>query len=1162
MQRMHVRSCLVSVIAAILTAASAYGLPVVGSIPPDSVRNGFLGYLPNQVVVQFTSDFLPNLQEDTKSKAVNSPKLDALGRQLGHAEFTQLFKGRALKSNLGSYALVKFSDAIDLDKAIALLREQSFIKSVEPDPVFAVDVIPDDPGFDQQWFHQQQDDHDLDTPEEWNDGTGNPNVLIGITDTGVLYSHPDLAANIWTNEAESQGLPGVDDDSNGYIDDIHGWDFVSSLSYAYSGEDASAEDNDPSDFNGHGTHIAGIIGAVTNNGVGVAGIAGGFSPSAGVALVPLRIGGSILNPITHQEQGVIILSAAAEAFDYARQIGVDVLNCSWGSTTLASFVTAVDNALSDGITICVAAGNDGTVPLASYNANYLATLDDAIVVAAVDSFDVKAPFSNFGPTIDVSAPGVDIYSTFSNHYTATYAYLSGTSMAAPMVTGIVGLIKSSYSAYTESEIQTIIKESADDISALNPDFSTSLGSGRVNAKSAVDYLHFIVNDRSDVYENEPNKGPDLGYAVSTSVITASPLIPDFLGNEVTLLYRVNGGPWRISSTTPFGQNSYRGYVGHQLPGSVVDFRFSARNSFGYRSSAAHTFHVLSIPDLVYSPTSFDRTLPRGDVAYDTLLISNSGPGTLQYSLSISNSSPDFGKRRQVDIASLTEKINSRVDPASVPTTFSNAFGDVIQSHPHGEASAAWTKFAQTATPDLNVAILGSEDYYDPAPLVDIQDKLLATGKFNSVSVINIAVAPLTVDDLLPFNAVLVHTNAALYDPDGFGDALADYCDAGGGVVLAGYCFFYWRDINPENPFGIGGRFASEDYRVIIRGGLFDACFSDPGCGNESLSTIYYPSHPLLAGVSSFYGGPYSDHFYIDNSDLEPGSVRIADWSSGYTFAAARRLPGTNFNRIDLNFYPVSADAFPGQWPSSTSGGLLMANALTFVSNPWVALSQNSGSLAEGEEDTITVSMYAPDTLGLFQSTITLTSNSPGEQSVDIPVTLFVPGAIVTSPVSGEQWCNGHQETISWLSYPSVTDSVRLYLSDDDGQNFTYFRTLQGSASEFNWTVASYWSENARIKVEVYDQGVGYDGVSEAFTMHANGDVNCDHQIDITDINYLIDYLTASGPAPCIEGSGDVDGDGDTDMDDVYYLVAYSFQGGPPPVCFPSKSTANLLNGLK
>ncbi len=204
-----------------------------------------------------------------------------------------------------------------------------------------------------------------------------------------------------------------------------------------------------------------------------------------------------------------------------------------------------------------------------------------------------------------------------------------------------------------------------------------------------------------------------------------------------------------------------------------------------------------------------------------------------------------------------------------------------------------------------------------------------------------------------------------------------------------------------------------------------------------------------------------------------------------------------------------------------------------------------------------MTLLAPDTLGQYVSTILLDTDSPYDAHSEIEVDYTVQGVEILSPDPGEQWCNAHTETISWKFFPTDIDSVRLYLSDDDGSNYSHFHTSMGAATSYNWFLPSYWTDSARVKVEAYDDGYPLTGESGRIVMRGNGDVNCSHGIDITDISYLVNYLFNSGPAPCIAGAGDVDGDSDCDSLDLEYLIDYAFYGGPPPVCFVTKAVRDV-----
>ena len=292
-------------------------------------------------------------------------------------------------------------------------------------------------------------DADIDAPEAWVQTTGSSNVVVGVIDTGIDYTHPDLAANIWTNAGE---IPNnnIDDDKNGYIDDVHGWDFVNN-------------DNDPMDDQGHGTHCAGTIAAIGNNGIGVAGVAWKAK------LMPLKF-------LDATGQGDTI--GALNAINYARMMGADILSCSWGSGAESQAMYDTFQRVP-GLIVC-AAGNQGSDNDATghYPSNF--NLNQIISVAATTNTDNLAGFSNYGKTmVDVAAPGDHIASCAPN---TRYVYLSGTSMATPHVSGLAVLLKSVQPGLSAQQIKQLIMQNVDPLSVLS---GKTVSGGRINAKKAV-----------------------------------------------------------------------------------------------------------------------------------------------------------------------------------------------------------------------------------------------------------------------------------------------------------------------------------------------------------------------------------------------------------------------------------------------------------------------------------------------------------------------------------------------------------------------------------------------------------------------------------------------------------------------------------------------------
>ena len=347
--------------------------------------------------------------------------------------------------------------------------QQADVQYLEPNFIhtmgeYTETTLPTDPSFMTLWGLNNTGqsggtvDADIDAPEAWDLTTGSNEVVIAIIDTGINYMHPDLAANIWTNSGEIAG-DGIDNDGNGFVDDVRGWDF------AYN-------DNDPRDGNNHGTHVAGTIGARANNSRGVAGV------NWNVKLMAIKF---------LSDGGYGSTADAIEAINYVtmmkRDYGVNVVatNNSWGG---GGYSTALRDAIAasgqQDILFVAAAGNSSSNNDVSphYPSNY--NLSNVISVAATDRNDSKASFSSYGATtVDLAAPGVSIYSTVG---TSGYASYSGTSMAAPHVSGVVGLLAAYNPQATAAEIKSALMDSVDVIPAMQ---NRCVTGGRLNAFKAL-----------------------------------------------------------------------------------------------------------------------------------------------------------------------------------------------------------------------------------------------------------------------------------------------------------------------------------------------------------------------------------------------------------------------------------------------------------------------------------------------------------------------------------------------------------------------------------------------------------------------------------------------------------------------------------------------------
>ncbi len=361
-----------------------------------------------------------------------------------------------------SYTLVPnlelMNVSIPAEAAVKLLSASGMILYAEPD--YVVHHTTNDTYYTLLWGLNNTgqvvngdpgtNNADINAPEAWTVFTGDPNFVIADIDTGANLSHADLQGNLWVNPGEIAGN-GIDDDGDGYIDDVNGWNFYD-------------HNNNPNDLDGHGTHTAGTIGAKANNGIGVAGV------NWQCRIMPLKF----LGPSGG------FTSDAISAVQFAAAKGVKVSNNSWGGGGFSqSLYNAINAAKSVNHIFCAAAGNNGSNNDVSpfYPASY--NLDNIISVAATDNDDLKASFSNYGATsVDIGGPGVNIAST----YGSGYAYLSGTSMATPHVTGVVALVYGQNPSWTYTQVRNKILSTARPVASLAGKCVTG---GVLNAQAAL-----------------------------------------------------------------------------------------------------------------------------------------------------------------------------------------------------------------------------------------------------------------------------------------------------------------------------------------------------------------------------------------------------------------------------------------------------------------------------------------------------------------------------------------------------------------------------------------------------------------------------------------------------------------------------------------------------
>ncbi|MCZ6681334.1 MAG: S8 family serine peptidase [Candidatus Poribacteria bacterium] len=444
------RFCLLTLLIYIFILASA--MVTDAQVIPS---NDLPDFTPGELLIRVT----PQAQSELEVLHAKAP-LQKFHDQMGVRSVYRVFPHVAhpeANPNLERIYLLRFQTTADLYTLRAAYAAHPLIEAVDLNyirPAQASEIIPDDPRYEEQWNLPI-----INMPQAWAIEQGDANVIMAIVDTGFDYTHEDLAPKTWINTGE---IPdnGIDDDNNGYVDDVRGWDFVDAPNTAGEG-DFHDGDNDPMDESGHGTHVAGIAGAAVDNGIGVAGVAWNCP------LMAVRGGAS-------GRGGGFQDDDSTAAIVYAVDNGAKVINMSWGSTR-NSFVLrdAINYAYARGVLLVAAAGNES-----ASQAIFPAAYRKVMAVASTQQREQRFYQSNFGASIDIGAPGNVILSTQINN---RYRLLSGTSMATPHVVGVAALIMSKRPGLTHDEVRQILVSTTEPITE-SPEL---VDAGNLNAVRAL-----------------------------------------------------------------------------------------------------------------------------------------------------------------------------------------------------------------------------------------------------------------------------------------------------------------------------------------------------------------------------------------------------------------------------------------------------------------------------------------------------------------------------------------------------------------------------------------------------------------------------------------------------------------------------------------------------
>lgn len=465
-------------------------------------------------------------------------KLDKINKKVKSTQYKRVFRhGGKFEERHREFGLhlwyeIEFNNSYDLQTAIEAYQKTGDIEIAEK--VYAPQLFEgtvtnaNDPKFSQQWNYAN-----IKADAAWKHQTGSTQVVVAIEDGGIDVDHEDLAGNMWINNGEIPNN-GVDDDNNGYVDDYNGYNF--------------GDNKGEIEVHYHGCHVAGTVAAETNNGIGVAGVAGGNGNNNGIRLMSCTVFGKNNN------------DGFDEAFIYAADMGAVISQNSWGGGEQSqSLENAIDyfianaggsnEAMQGGIVI-FAAGNSNTD---SGSSAYPANLSQVVAVSSVDKYDKKSSFSNYGSWVDIAAPGSDILSSYPDD---GYNTISGTSMACPHVSGVAALVVSQYyGSITAGQLRDKLVNTTDPIDYLNPNYTGKLGSGRLNALKALGLTideYCVSKGQNASYEwiesvtignYSKTSGTNSGYG-------------DFTGTTVNL---TAGQSYNLSLAPGFGSSAYNEY---------------------------------------------------------------------------------------------------------------------------------------------------------------------------------------------------------------------------------------------------------------------------------------------------------------------------------------------------------------------------------------------------------------------------------------------------------------------------------------------------------------------------------------------------------------------------------------------------------------------------
>jgi len=945
-------------------------------IPEDPFANE---HAPNQLIVRFKTG---------KSNFENASGLGesfTVERSLGSA-LKPGTSGKALSSS--NMILVQAKDGSSLSELASELASDPAVAYAEPNYLVRRSGVPNDPQFSDQWALEK-----IQAIQAWDLAKGSYDVKVGVIDTGIDYNHPDLQGNIWKNPGETPAN-GIDDDGNGYIDDVYGWDFVNA-------------DNDPMDGHNHGTHVAGTIAAATNNSKQVSGVAWHTK------LVALKF---------LSDGGWGYTSDAIDAIAYCVAMDIPISNNSWGGGGYSQALKDVINESGDaGHLFCAAAGNSGTDNDQSphYPSNY--DSPNVVSVAASDPNDQLAYFSCFGEiSVDLAAPGTGILNLIAN---GGSAYMSGTSMATPHVAGAAAVLLSQNPNARHQELKNLLMNSTDPIDAfqgkmvsggrlnlfeavqssspnwltVSPQSGNVPAGGKFDLDFSINAENFVAGKKNAIVTLETND--PLASLIEVPVnltITGTPEIavhPTELnfgdvwtedGKGLAITLSNLGTDTLVINSLDFGHDAFSANS-NQLslaPGEerLVEVIASPVSSESIRSflrvnsnDPAHSYtdvmlvmNAITPPSLSYSPSSIRVNMEPGQTTKNQVTITNTGEATGAWDARVVET--NMKRARNFDFDQMVAGLNADGRTPDFSNPGHALFLNQNPSAREEDAPTAVRYEGSNTTSGLEIAVLGGE------ASTELESFGLGLSELDNISgVTTIDVSGLTplLDEISAFDAVIVYSNYSYWDNEALGNLVYEYSATGGAVItMPGENLFFAE----SDDWSLAGNWRTQGLSLFDMQPSFDDF-------ENHLGEIHLPNHPLLEGVKAFSGTLRILH----ETPTQDGVV-AASWADGTPLITFRTEPNVV---VDLNFFPTH-----GQWDQSTDGWVLIQNALDWSTRSfqpsWLSGSPLSGEVSGGTATNMELSFDATGLAeGNYTAEIHFSSNDPKQSFFAVEVSLEV-----------------------------------------------------------------------------------------------------------------------------------------------------------------------------